>query len=610
MKAPVLILTAILLCSSFVPQAVAQQRTLRVTITSDNAYMFGFGDVNSIDPSTVAGAVFSRVASDIYGARVWDVQANGGALPPMESSTSYGPERYTVSGDIAGKYIYIVAWSDNKVWQGTIALFEDAWTGFRVATGPESPWEVYATGWNVNSGDRRSPALASVNTAIAMANTKSGIAPGSIGWVNADGCTDGSGGCRGTLLHCTEFTEARVKGFPDMRTNFGEGQFMWYRNPDYPDGSCDVPTTPAELSGEYLIFRFGPIEDIIPLGRLCDSIGLRFDPVPDQPCNVQAMLSNSAFASLYAVRLRILTEGIRFGDFQTRSGWTIDQAISGTEAVAHPPGDRIPFCGNASYFSFCLEGANPIDARIEIEWIADDLGMCRDTLSWSCEILPEARPCDSIALRLEASPENPCCAQARISNVALAPWYAVRLRILTEDVVFEDFQTRDGWTVDAAISGREAVAHPPTESIPFCSDASFFAFCLSGADSIDARIEVTWIASDSALCRDTLSLACAKGTSAIDEDGPGRSSTFRILSCSPDPVREHAAIEFSLDHAARVRFDVHDMLGRHRMTVPDLHQEAGRHSTVFDTANLPPGTYFLRMSAEGRATTTLFRVVK
>jgi hypothetical protein len=486
MKASTLLLTAILLCLTFVPQAEAQQRTLRVTITSDNAYMFGFGDVNAIDPATVAGVVFSRAASDIYGARIWDVQEHGGTLPPMNSSESYGPERYTLPGDIAGKYIYIVAWSDNAAWQGTIALFEDAETGFRVATGPDAPWEVYATGWNRDAGTREYPGLSDVNARIALANEKAGLKPGSIGWVNAQGCSDGTEGCRGILLHCTEFTQARIAGFPHITTSFGDGQFMWYRNPDYPDGSCDVETTPAALSGEYLIFRLGPIDGI----------------------------------------------------------------------------------------------------------------------------LPPARPCDSVALRLEASPEQPCCAQARISNVAVAPWYAVRLRILTGDIVFGEFQTRDGWTIDAGISGNEAVAHPPTESIPFCSDESFFTFCLSGADSIDARIEVTWIASDSALCRDTLHFACEKNTSTIDDAQRSIPSGFRILGCSPDPVRDLATITFSLDHAARVRFDIHDLLGRHRMTVSDFHREAGRHNTMFGTTDLPPGTYLLRMSAEGRRTTALFRVIK
>ncbi|MDT8323117.1 MAG: hypothetical protein RRA94_03315 [Bacteroidota bacterium] len=73
------ILSIVVLHLLFSTPAAAQEGTLRVTITSDNAYLFGFGDAEAIDPATVAGAVFSGSATDIYGARVWDVQANAGS---------------------------------------------------------------------------------------------------------------------------------------------------------------------------------------------------------------------------------------------------------------------------------------------------------------------------------------------------------------------------------------------------------------------------------------------------------------------------------------------------------------------------------------------------
>ncbi len=468
------------------PPGAAQDRTLRVTITSDNAYIFGFGDVNSIDPATVAGAVFNvGTATSIYGARVWDVQENGGALPPQYSGTVYGPERYTLPGDIAGKYIYIVAWSDNAVWQGTIALFEDAETGFRLATGPDSPWEVYATGWNRDAGAREYPGLSDVNARIALANSKTGRSPGSIGWVNSTGCTDGSAGCRGTLLHCTEFTEARIAGFPDLKNNFGEAQFMWYRNPDFPDGSCDVATTPAALSGEYLIFRLGPIDQII-APRPCDSIGVRFDTIPENPCWAQVLLRNVALMPWYAVRLRILSEGITFQDFETEAGWTVHPNTAGTSVVARPPGERIPFCTDAPYFSFRLGGADTIDALIEVEWFANDMALCRDTLAWHCE----------------------------------------------------------------------------------------------------------------------------QATSFVGDMPHQGASDFRILGYAPDPVRDGGTVRFVLDRALSVRIDLYSLLGQHLATVLDEDRARGTHAVGFSAAGLPSGTCLLRMSSGERTATIPVRIVK
>jgi hypothetical protein len=477
------ILSIVVLHLLFSTPTAAQVGTLRVTITSDNAYLFGFGDAEAIDPATVAGAVFSGMAKDIYGARVWDVQANGGALPPRYGSVRYGPERYTLPGDIGGKYIYIVSWSDNAAWQGTIALFEDAATGFRCATGPDSPWEVYATGRNLDARRREYPSLADVNAQIAVANAKAGTVPGSVGWVNTEGCADGTDDCRGTLLHCTEFTEARIAGFPDIKTNFGAAQFMWYRNPDYPNGSCDVETTPAELSGEYLIFRLGPIDEIL-------------------------------------------------------------------------------------------------------------------------------RPCDSIGLRLEANPENPCCAQALLRNSALSPWYAVRLRILTEDVTFADFQATGGWSIDEAISGQQAVAQPPGGIIPLCNDASCFAFCLAGPDSIDARIELSWVAGDSAMCRDTLTWSCERAVSATGDIPNAQSSGLRILGCSPEPVRENGIVRFTLEEADAVRIDLYDLLGRQRGNILDARCDRGTHAIGFSTTGLPAGSYLLRMTSGDQSLTAPIRIVR
>ncbi|MBN1447294.1 MAG: T9SS type A sorting domain-containing protein [Bacteroidetes bacterium] len=56
------------------PPITAQTGNLTVTITSDNAYMFGFGDVNGIDPKSFHGAVWSIDSKDIYGGRVTPVR--------------------------------------------------------------------------------------------------------------------------------------------------------------------------------------------------------------------------------------------------------------------------------------------------------------------------------------------------------------------------------------------------------------------------------------------------------------------------------------------------------------------------------------------------------
>ncbi len=260
------IITLLLLTGMTIP--VNGQQDFEVTITCDNAYMFGFGDVNGIFNGSLFGGVINRYSDEIFSSRIWDVSAHGGSLPSSGQFPYYGPERYSINIKIAGKYLYIIAWSDNMRYQGTIATFEDTFTRYRYVTGPGSGWEVYATGIDLNIRESNLPKLADLNTQITIANGKSGGTPGSIGWVKEKGCSNESTGCRGSILYCQQFTDEMYALNPGIQQIFGEAEFMWYYNPDFPAGGCDYPINEANLSGEYLIFRLGPLDEFIP--QVCD----------------------------------------------------------------------------------------------------------------------------------------------------------------------------------------------------------------------------------------------------------------------------------------------------------------------------------------------------
>ena len=244
------------------------QGSLIVTITSDNAYMFGVGDAKGIEAGSLFGAVRNLYSPEIYSNQIWDVSAKGGALPPFGLPPYYGPERYTLNLDIDGKYLYIIAWSDNARYQGSIAVFEDQQTKLRYVTGPASEWEVYATGNDLNSAYDIFPLFEQLNTQISIANRKEGKAPGSIGWVKQSGCSDETAGCRGSILFCGQFTDQMYALSPGLQEIFGDAMFMWYFHPDFPKGGCDVAVKPAAQSGEYLIFRLGPLDEL--LARRCN----------------------------------------------------------------------------------------------------------------------------------------------------------------------------------------------------------------------------------------------------------------------------------------------------------------------------------------------------
>jgi hypothetical protein len=150
------------------PDATIEPATdVEVVITSDNAYSFGWGDANKINtfnfrtPSSTAGEIFN---------------------------CGEGPEEYVIPAAEApvSAYLYVIAWSDRSVTQGTIGQFRRK-GGASVFTGTEK-WEVCATGDGTYVAPANGPAKDVVNGEIAKCNAGSGAKDlTSGGWVNSVG---------------------------------------------------------------------------------------------------------------------------------------------------------------------------------------------------------------------------------------------------------------------------------------------------------------------------------------------------------------------------------------------------------------------------------------
>ncbi len=242
-------------------------QNLTVTITSDNAYVYGFGDINGIIDYHYPG-VANILAHEIY-------------------SPNTGTETYTIAGSLTGKYIYIAAWSDELTYQGTIAQFSDGNT--TILTSPTLPnpfvhWEVFATGIDLDpqTNDleptsplytpRRNsncPTLSDVNTQIAIANQNAGIPINtSVGWVTTTPIPGRVG-----VLAFGSTNHANNYGFPAQTVSGIDpnAQWMWY-DPDpnniaQPFVTGSFPNFPADKSREYYIFRVGPLDSLFSTGQ-------------------------------------------------------------------------------------------------------------------------------------------------------------------------------------------------------------------------------------------------------------------------------------------------------------------------------------------------------
>jgi len=164
--------------------------------------------------------------------------------------------------------MYLVAWSDDSAFQGTIASFTVGTQS--VSTNPGQGWEVFATGRDLDSniaGDtltNDAADIALINSQITVANAASGGTGTSVGWVDETGTLSGGGVGSGALVFGDDNTGGSGGTHPFGSVNGIEdsAQWMWY-NEDPATISNPFQAGPEGADGhhEFLIFRI-PVSNI------------------------------------------------------------------------------------------------------------------------------------------------------------------------------------------------------------------------------------------------------------------------------------------------------------------------------------------------------------
>ncbi len=90
---------------------------------------------------------------------------------------------------------------------------------------------------------------------------------------------------------------------------------------------------------------------------------------------------------------------------------------------------------------------------------------------------------------------------------------------------------------------------------------------------------------------------------SVGEQAP-RPEGFRLAQNTPNPFNPVTRIPYELAHPARIRLQVHDLLGRRVALLDQGLREGGRHQLNFDGSGLASGIYFysLEVDHEIRAT--------
>ncbi|MDI1480519.1 hypothetical protein [Polyangium sp. y55x31] len=216
-----------------------------VVITADNAYSFGYGDVDGITHFTQGTR--AQTAGQIF-------------------NCGEGPEAYVVPAADAppSAYLYIVTWDDLSVTQGVLGQFRRG-DGAPLYTG-DAQFEVCATGINMQAS-QTGPTQNEINEQIALCNSGNGDdVTTSAGWVNVAGAV--TPGAIGSLAVGEANDPAPGGTFPptcptgsappEAASIDPAAHWMWYQ----PGGIANpFQSTGSNTFRAYLIFRVAA-EDI------------------------------------------------------------------------------------------------------------------------------------------------------------------------------------------------------------------------------------------------------------------------------------------------------------------------------------------------------------
>ncbi len=177
--------------------AMPASADIDATVTSDNAYSFGWGDNND----------FACTGCSYVGPSVSTLAGHFTGCPPGPGPNyAGGVESYTISSGavLPNRYLYVIAYSDDATWQGVLGTFKDTISGYTIDSG-DPRWSVCATGENFD-GNAASPEDVTANVP-SEAKVAARIQDCNRWTAAGGGPADTSG------------------GWVDQTTNFGQGTF-------------------------------------------------------------------------------------------------------------------------------------------------------------------------------------------------------------------------------------------------------------------------------------------------------------------------------------------------------------------------------------------------
>jgi hypothetical protein len=107
------------------------------------------------------------------------------------------------------------------------------------------------------------------------------------------------------------------------------------------------------------------------------------------------------------------------------------------------------------------------------------------------------------------------------------------------------------------------------------------------------------------LGRDTIldgsfsTLPIVRGGQSVANETDQAPAAFSLDGNYPNPFQHTTTIQFTLNRSAQVKLELFDVTGRRVRTVVDQQMVAGKQEARLNGSDLPAGTYYYRLVADG-----------
>jgi hypothetical protein len=233
-----------------------------------------------------------------------------------------------------------------------------------------------------------------------------------------------------------------------------------------------------------------------------------------------------------------------------------------------------------------LRVARIIEVRIDTMMVPGN----RELRACHATVVPISRGWDVVGVSIEdeltqeereSGRYRPWIGGVKLTKADAARWALVELQPCKQDTT----PIKGPWILRATLASREQLSDTPRVAVTFYdADGNPIA-----SDTARAMMQVTSV--------------------PVEIVQPGRGSSG-ILQIVPNPAAEEVQVEYVLAHPGEVTVELCDLLGKCRLKAELGWMPSGRNTFGMSTADVPTGSYSLRLRTSDGVLTAPLRVVR